>query len=265
MIWKSDDYGSGLWLRNDVYTETPDVIFKHKYLLVAESKGDVNPVICSTFRTYKENGIPDSCAITKVRELDVNKDGLNDVLKFELRLFSKFPIHSMRLILFFNYELKERTKLTMEAMIPLHYTIPLDVQRIFIVGDLRLHQKILLHNYGVHDIYNHSMDINDHSLFELLRENASRKFTAKIENDALTWETGFSAEEETVIRAELFYSEEVIHYEPDIWEELKWAWIQYFAFFFVFAYVAKYITKCVFVNRYVRSYVISPLDEKQGN
>lgn len=63
----------------------------------------------------------------------------------------------------------------MEAMSDLQFTIPLDVQKIFITGELRLNQKILLHNYGIHDIYNYSTDLNDHSLFELLTKKVSRK------------------------------------------------------------------------------------------
>lgn len=86
--------------------------------------------------------------------------------------------------------------------------------------------------------------------------------TTRVENGLLTWERGFTPEEETVVQVELFYSEEVIHYRPAIWEELKWAWIQYFALFFALAYVARYITKFVFVNRYVHSYVILPWEDK---
>lgn len=48
------------------------------------------------------------CVNLKVQELDVNRDGLNDVLKFELHFFAKFSIHAVRLLLFFNYELKVR-------------------------------------------------------------------------------------------------------------------------------------------------------------
>ncbi|XP_046734303.1 solute carrier family 66 member 2 isoform X2 [Diprion similis] len=193
-----------------------------------------------------------------VKEFDYNNDGLNDALKFELRFFAKIPINSIRLLLFFNYELRERNKLTMEAMAALQYTIPTNVHKISIVGDLRLDQKILLHNQGIHDIYNYSTDINDRTLFELLTESASRNFAIKIENDKLMWERGFSVEEETVVQTEIFYSKEMIHYRPGLWEELKWAWIQYFAIFFLFAYVGKYITKIIFVKGYVRSYVIPP-------
>ncbi|XP_046604764.1 solute carrier family 66 member 2 isoform X1 [Neodiprion virginianus] len=197
-----------------------------------------------------------------VKEFDYNNDGLNDALKFELCFFAKIPINSVRLLLFFNYELRERNKLAMETMAALQYTIPTNVQRISIVGDLRLDQKILLHNQGIHDIYNYSTDINDFTLFELLTENARRKFAIQIANDKLTWERGFSVEKETVVQTEIFYSEEMIHYRPGLWEELKWAWIQYFAIFFLFASVGKYIIKIIFVKGYVRSYVIPPWKEK---
>lgn len=95
-------------------------------------------------------------------------------------------------------------------------------------------------------------------------DNCLLSVTVEVENVAITWERGFSADEETVIRAELIYPQEVINYRPDVWEELKWAWIQYFAFFFVLTFAARHITKYAFVNRYIRSYVISPWDGKNN-
>ncbi|XP_012267677.2 transmembrane protein 231 [Athalia rosae] len=252
----------GFWIKNDVYTEIPKIMFKQKYLLLAESREGIEPITCSTFNTYKENRISDSCTVTKVQELDVNRDGLNDVLKFELRFFTEFPVQNIRLLLFFNYELKGKSKLSMETMAALHYTIPSNVQKILILGDLKLKQKHLLQNDVINNVYDHSTDINNQSLFQLLSDAVNRKFGVKIENDGMTWESGFSAEEETVVQLELFYQEEVVHSRPGVWEELKWAWIQYFAFFFSFAYIAKQVTGWIFVNRYVRSYVISPWEEK---
>lgn len=49
-----------------MHAETPDVHFKYKYLLLAEVDTYEEPIVCSTFTTYKENEIKDHCTIIKV-------------------------------------------------------------------------------------------------------------------------------------------------------------------------------------------------------
>jgi len=49
-----------------MHAETPDVRFGYKYLLLAELDPYEEPVVCTTFQTYKENGIEDHCTLIKV-------------------------------------------------------------------------------------------------------------------------------------------------------------------------------------------------------
>lgn len=53
-------------MKNRMHAETPDVHFIYKYLLLAEVDSFEEPIVCSTFTTYKENDIEDHCAIIKV-------------------------------------------------------------------------------------------------------------------------------------------------------------------------------------------------------
>lgn len=49
-----------------MHAEMPDVHFIYKYLLLAEVDSFEEPIVCSTFTTYKENDIKDYCTIIKV-------------------------------------------------------------------------------------------------------------------------------------------------------------------------------------------------------
>jgi len=57
---------SGIWMKNRMHAEMPDVHFIYKYLLLAEIDSFEEPIVCSTFTTYKENDIKDHCTIIKV-------------------------------------------------------------------------------------------------------------------------------------------------------------------------------------------------------
>lgn len=56
----------GFWIKTKTHTETPDISFQYKYLLLMERGIEMTPIVCSTFTTYKENDIPDDCLIIKV-------------------------------------------------------------------------------------------------------------------------------------------------------------------------------------------------------
>lgn len=176
-------------MKNRMHAETPDVHFIYKYLLIAEIDSFEEPIVCSTFTTYKENDVKDHCALIKVlfhyqnilrvleigflashlyqyfirslitlysiilnttlcsdffflqslyvwyaifiktlaviyiyylfkyyfcihtffiqvRENDINNDGQKDSLRFEAHFYTDKPVKALRLLLFFNFQLK---------------------------------------------------------------------------------------------------------------------------------------------------------------
>ncbi|XP_018046709.1 PREDICTED: transmembrane protein 231-like [Atta colombica] len=248
----------GIWIKNRMHAEMPDVHFIYKYLLLAEIDSFEEPIVCSTFTTYKENDIKDHCTIIKVRENDLNNDGQKDSLRFEAHFYTDKPVKSLRLLLFFNFQLKHLIQATIESIGVFNQILNHEVQEIRFFGDLELRQKGLLRSEGLYETYNHSIELSDYSLSELLLHSFNRKFSARITNERVTWRTGFSNDEAVVIIGELFYVENFIYYQPSMWEELKWAWIQYLSCLLVFAYVAKHILVFLFTNKYLNTYIIRP-------
>ncbi|XP_011173082.1 transmembrane protein 231 [Solenopsis invicta] len=251
-------HAGGVWMKNRMHAETPDVHFIYKYLLIAEIDSFEEPIVCSTFTTYKENDVKDHCALIKVRENDINNDGQKDSLRFEAHFYTDKPVKALRLLLFFNFQLKHLIQATIESIGVFDQMLSHEAQEIRFFGDLELRQKGLLHSKGLYETYNHSIELSDYSLPDLLLHTFNRKFSARITNRRVTWKTGFSSDEAVVVIGELFYVENFIYYQPSIWEELKWAWIQYLSCLLVFAYVAKHILVFLFTNRYLNTYIVRP-------
>ncbi|XP_043257284.1 transmembrane protein 231-like [Colletes gigas] len=252
----------GFSLKNRVYAETPNVLFTYKYLLLAYRDYNINPIICSTFTSYKNNKITDDCILVKVQEIDTNNDGKKDILKFEAHFYTDKPIKSLKLLLFFNFRLKHLFKVTVESIAVFNHVLNEEIQSVQFSGDLTLEQKGLFNNEGLHETYNHSIEMADYSLEELLMKNANRKLSAKINNEYVTSQVGYSNKDAVIVRGEIIYQGHLIYYQPSIWEELKWAWVQYLSCFLIFHYVTKQILVFLFSNRYLNCYVVVPWRSK---
>ncbi|XP_014469345.1 PREDICTED: transmembrane protein 231-like [Dinoponera quadriceps] len=255
-------HAGGVWMRNRMHAETPDVHFEYKYLLLAEVDPYEAPIVCTTFTTYKENEIIDQCIMTKVRENDLNNDGRKDSLKFEAHFYTDKPVKSVKLLLFFNFQLKHLIEATIESIGVFDHALNREAQEIRFFGDLELRQKGLLRSGGLYETYNHSIELSDYTLDELLLYNFNRKFSARITNERVTWRNGFFSDQTVAVIGELFYVENFIHYQPSVWEELKWAWVQYLSCLLVFAYVSKHILVFLFTNRYLNTYIVKPWANK---
>ncbi|XP_076282988.1 transmembrane protein 231 [Lasioglossum baleicum] len=252
----------GFYLMNRVYAEMPDISFNYKYILLAYRDHSINPIVCSMFTTYKNNKITDDCILIKVQEIDTNSDGIKDILKFDAQFYTNTPIKSLKLLLFFNFTLKQLFHVTMESIAVFDHVLNDQVQEVQFFGDLTLEQKGVLSSQGSYNLYNYSIEMADYTLEELLTQNANKKFSAKINNEHVTNRINFSKEDKVLISGELLYREHLIYYQPSIWEELKWAWIQYLSCLLVFAYLTKHILVFLFSRKYLNCYIMVPWKNK---
>ncbi|KAK2582520.1 hypothetical protein KPH14_004817 [Odynerus spinipes] len=217
----------GFWIKTKVHAETPDVSFQYKYLLLAERGIEAAPIVCSTFISYKENRISDDCLIIKVQETDTNNDGKKDILKFEARFYTDIPIKNLKLFLFFDFKLKQLLEGSIQSLAIFNHIPHQDEQHVYFIADLELKQRGILHSDHLYEIYNHSIELTDWSLLQMISQNVNKKFSAQITNTQVITQAGFSKEEIVIVQGELHYTEYLIYYQPGLWEELKWAWIQH--------------------------------------
>ncbi|XP_058803456.1 transmembrane protein 231-like isoform X2 [Phymastichus coffea] len=247
----------GFWIRTRTYWEKPNVHFKHKYFLLIEQE-NTNPLICSTFSHYKDNIIKDDCNIVKVQEIDSDKNGLQDSLKFEVLFYTNKPIRSLKLLLFFDYELKEHIHITIEAMAVIEHAVVHEVQELDFFGDLVLRQNDVLLHDGLYCVNDNSTDLNSFNLPDLLAENTDKLLSGKIANLRTLPKLGFIKDEPLSIRAKVFYATQAINYRPGFWEEVKWAWMQYVSLLIIFVYFVRKALTRLFSTKRLRSYVVVP-------
>ncbi|XP_046829062.1 transmembrane protein 231-like isoform X2 [Vespa crabro] len=215
----------GFWIKTKTHAETPDISFQYKYLLLMERGIEMAPIVCSTFTSYKENNISDDCLIIKVQEIDTNNDGKKDILKFEAQFYTDSPIKNIRFFLFFDFKLKQIFESSIQSLAIFDHTLHQDEQKIYFIADLELKQRGILHSDHLYEAYNHSIELSDRTLLQLLSQSVNKKFSAEITNSHVITQSGFSKEDMITIQGELHYKDHLIYYQPNLWEELKWAWI----------------------------------------
>ncbi|XP_057327721.1 transmembrane protein 231 [Microplitis mediator] len=257
----------GFWVRNRLYIETPIVKFTHKYLLIAERDFDSAPIICSTFSVYQLNPIKDDCTLVKIQQLDINNDKHSDIFKFHFIFYTDLPIKSIKLLLFFQFKLRDVVYNEVNSVAVMNYVLPHESQKLNIISDLKLNQKGLLRCDNFNDIIkkntnNETIELHDHSLDQVLSYYARKKFSSELTNTQVTWESGFSSSEPVAISGEIFYLEQHLYYQPCLWEELKQAWIQYLSLFLALSYIIKIFLRYLFTNSHLRSYIVIPWQEK---
>ncbi|KAK2551021.1 Transmembrane protein 231 [Acropora cervicornis] len=228
----------GFWLKESFYREQPDVRFKHEILLVLQGNIPGSFLAYSTFQNFNQLlqqkfRIP----LIKSWENDDNLDGKYDSLHFniEIPLRDSEAIHSVQLLLIFDYQLQKYVSLQMESIAYIYHSSPLAGAEFSTSGKLRLQQSMPLPHKGVHAIYNISViDVS----------------TEYVSSYPL-WTGGRAAGQPFVLKGTVFYPEETIMYRPGFWQLIKMAWIQYLSVLFIFLFVFRRVKRFVFENQVV--------------
>ncbi|XP_044015733.1 transmembrane protein 231-like [Aphidius gifuensis] len=251
----------GLWIKNRMYIEIPRVSFTHKYLLLVEKDFHKSPLVCSSFTTYQKNRIDDECLLFKIQEIDYNKDQQIDLLKFEAQFYSNEVLRSVTLSMYFQFDFMEVSVSNIEASAIFDVDLPTNVQKVHMIGHLKLNSEGPIHQKtSVKVLNNENLELG-HSLDEVLPHNSKKVFPAQFTNTNYTFQIGHSSDEPIVISGEIFHTEQSLNYQPQIWEELKGAWIQYFSILAIFVYIVKHILEFLFRKSYLKGYIVTSWHE----
>lgn len=256
----------GFWKRTDTYREQPDVNWKHELLVVLETLDDTSYICWSTFPRFNSL-VEDHLRVPSInsREEDKDGDGRND----ELSLRLEFPVTeaekivSIKLMLFFNYKLSKFSRLELEGMAYLTYGSPKSGSEYHVIGDLGLHQRVLLGHTGINSDYNTSIVDWDsiyaetYSLHHILKSYSDRDVTTVLGNIYEVWMSARGPDEPFIIAAHVRYPEQTISYKPSFWNIMKTAWIQYLAVLVVFTYGFATVKSYVFGNQIIQTIVES--------
>eukprot|EP00112_Aurelia_sp_Birch-Aquarium-sp1_P020268 Seg5184.1 transcript_id=Seg5184.1/GoldUCD/mRNA.D3Y31 product="Transmembrane protein 231" protein_id=Seg5184.1/GoldUCD/D3Y31 len=253
-------FSQGFWLKESTYREQAEVNFKHQFILLLQGT-DVNTLITySTYQNYN-NLMADHVRVPFIQsyETDNNRDGKNDVLNFEIQVPTKSTenIHSVQLLLLFDYKLHRFSTVQMESMAYIYFSSPIPGAEFSTEGDLKLNQKYLLPYRGVYTTYNvpvvtsTSIHIEDYDLTSIFSKYQTRNISTDYISYYPVWKAGRVSDSPFILKGKIHYPEETITYRPGFWQLIKMAWIQYLAVLFIFLYVFTRIRRSVFESQIV--------------
>ncbi|XP_075213807.1 transmembrane protein 231 [Lycorma delicatula] len=247
----------GFWMKTATYQEKPDVHFKYEYLFILQTESLDSLIICSTFpylnNLYKDKN---SCPIIKVREEDYNRDGYNDILHFELEalLENNENVYGITLILLFDYRLYGHCYLEMESLGVIQQMTSVPGSRFDYAADLQLLQKFPLHTKFHNTFYKksifHSKNFN---IRDILKDYAARNVSTHLVNSYSVWSYGRAAIDPFIVSAQISYPSVTVMYKPGFWQEIKWAWMQYFPVLFPFILLFREIKRFIFSNHIIHT------------
>ena len=206
---------------------------------------------------------------------DYNRDARTDQLKVsaEMPLAVGEAIHSVSILLFFDFRLDQRAKLQMESVGFVSESSPLPGSRVDVDADLVLQQSLpLIVKGGFKTPYKDFPLIPPSSssarallLPQLVRAYRDRNETTNLVNKYAVWQRHPAAvvAEDVGARQNFTVSTTVripaadVLYVPDWSEVVKVAWIQYFAIFAVIYYLLDLLMSFVFTNQILETTVIT--------
>eukprot|EP00050_Salpingoeca_kvevrii_P023010 m.136558 g.136558 ORF g.136558 m.136558 type:complete len:451 (-) comp9903_c1_seq1:22-1374(-) len=253
----------GFWLREDTYTEQPEVRFKHQLLLQLQTSTGAT-LAWSTF-PYLNRLLLSSLRIPviKAHEEDINHDGLRDALnlKISMPLQEGEEVVSVKALLLFDYKLHEFVRLQMESAAYFSYESAISLASLNVDGFLRFRQAAPLPHDGRRTLYNTS--IIDSSLQAASTYDLPSVLTSYLNRN----ETTFYADQYPVSRGprlgaepldmtlRIRYPEEIIWYQPGFWQEFKWGWIQFLAYLVPLWFLVDFFLAFSFRNQLVTTIV----------
>lgn len=260
----------GFWKKINFYREQPDVHFKHKMLLLLETKDPEQLIFWSSFPNLnqlmsKRMRIP----TIENREEDVDRDGRNDRLHMNINVpVADEEVLSVKLILIFDYKLHLYSSFQMESLAFIQYSSPFAGSSLSVVGELSLQQRHPLQHRGKDTRYNSPIinesenDIEVYTLEKIFSVYSSRNVTTVIRNAYPVWRAGRGRNQPFTIKLDIVYPEETVLYRVGFWELIKWAWVQYFCVLAIFLYIFRHIKQYVFQRQLVLTTLYCPLQQK---
>eukprot|EP00741_Cyanophora_paradoxa_P005710 tig00000903_g5534.t1 len=259
------------WVKEQAYREQPIVRFKAQYFvtLAGQDSAAGNELfeLYLSDDAYVTSLLADHTRATEIRaqEDDPNNDGRVDAIQIYMRVPLR-PTEAVRQIkglFFFDFQLGDYAKLRMESAAYLAGDTALAPAQLRVTGELKLEQRgpfslrqpPTLFNTPVMPVSNNTGAANLR-LWDILANYTTRNTTTVLEPQYWTW----------VPRAapgdfELFLTVRVppqtVRYQPEVWEVLKFAWIQYAAVLLFVWYLTSVARDFVFRNQLLDTRVVT--------
>eukprot|EP00735_Rhodelphis_limneticus_P015275 TRINITY_DN9476_c0_g1::TRINITY_DN9476_c0_g1_i1::g.209::m.209 TRINITY_DN9476_c0_g1::TRINITY_DN9476_c0_g1_i1::g.209 ORF type:complete len:310 (-),score=8.08,sp/A7MB75/TM231_BOVIN/37.92/2e-56,TM231/PF10149.4/6.6e-51 TRINITY_DN9476_c0_g1_i1:33-962(-) len=258
------------WMKENSFRAQPDVEYKHQAIVILEGSDPTNYLFWSTNSSWNEvmiNHYRPSLLLSS--EDDWNRDGKKDSLHFNLTvpLSSTEDVYHVKLLLFFQYALEKRVRLVMESLAYIDYNAATSGMGLWSDGVLTMRQNKALSVDGIRDRYNTSLvnttlpvpTIGDLQIERILKTYIPRNETTYLEPVYHVWTSRSSSLYNSFnLDVTIRYSPQVFYYDPEFWETIKFAWIQYTSVLALLAIPAFYVMKFAYENQILTTIVKHP-------
>jgi len=274
-----------LWIKSHSFHVQPDVHFTYETLVVFESTVPGEEKVWSSLDSVA--GIlqeTEKLAPVDIQaaEQDLNMDGKVDLIDIKIKTPTT-PVHSVKLLLGFQYEIKARVDLKMRSMAYVHYSSPAPGSSLHVDGELRLQQlepltastsnkdyegtagsPFTLISTSVEDPQDLAMGANKLAHLKLsgmMNQYLFRNESTYYDYKFPIWQPGSSGQFELNARIRI-PSHETVIYQPGGLETFKFGWIQIMCFLLPLWYLWRIVEHITFHYRILRTRVVSDLTPK---
>ena len=268
----------GLWLKEGIYREQPDVNFLYQYIITLETTsttaaaGQTKEIFVSNQESLADHR-PESyrAANIEFNENDNYLDGRVDsfTLEAEVPLGEDEQVVGMQAVLFFNYRLQDRVKLDTESVAHVSFVSGLPLSGYDSRGTLELRQAKPL---GIRD-YSSTLYAEDTPLVKDSAANISQIMEKYRErNVAVDYKEQYpiktranSSDEASKfqLKMKIDVPEQNVTYIPTLVEVLKEGWVKYLSVLVLCWYLVETIKRFVFSNHLLPCAVFSPVKGQQ--
>ena len=189
------------------------------------------PWLVSKYSNIFNKSLSFNCDVQS-SESDTNHDGINDKLEFgvSIPLSDNEQINAFRLLMLFDYQMHDITRLHMESAAYIDYSSPVDGSSFSFAGELKLHQRESISMYYDRKVYNTpvvDVTCSTADCFDLdsvLKEYLNRNETTRIENSYAVWRGPRGSGQNFKAKIVIHYPSELVMFRPKFWEMVKYAW-----------------------------------------
>lgn len=243
-------YTDGFWMKLKSHQEQPNVSFLYSFLLILD-----DTFVYSTSSSLNQLIPKDNIFVPtfKISSNDQNFDGKIDSFDFKITSLPKFS--SVKLVMFFRYELSEVVSLSMDSSCFYQSSSGVDgSSSLNIFSDLKMESRRSLRASNVYDT---KLSLNKTtSWISLFNEYYSRDIRTTTFQNEYIWRR---LDDNNRIEGKLYIGNQLFHYIPTPWEIIKWVWIQWYSFF-----ILVYLILSPLMGNFAKANIV-PEDERMND
>mmetsp|Transcript_38406 Transcript_38406/g.62246 ORF Transcript_38406/g.62246 Transcript_38406/m.62246 type:complete len:307 (+) Transcript_38406:65-985(+) len=244
------------WIRQNVYREQPTVSYASQYILLVDL-GSSQLFFTPNATLNRLLGDSSRAALVKVTQQDSNNDGIFDYIYWnaQIPLVASEAVVGVSVLLEFNFRLTSYAQLSMTSYAYYQFSSGAPLRELSVIGNLLFQQRYALSVTSPSVAFNSSVivvssppSLQDMNLFTILYNLSSRPVLTYYQNTLPIASTG-AAPGDLYINLTIQNPPQNILYQPDTWEVLKYAWIQYAAMLLIGIFFSNIIRDFVYQNQ----------------